>query len=283
MAILDANDATEEREGASAGEKLSESVDGAEASAAETAAEVIPQQGLVRSIVLHLVPGAIATAIYVGLVPFAERAGYPPLAAMIVGIVAGAIPFELGMVLLEGERRNGRWSFDGVIFNREAWPAARYFKVVPIIVLLCIVGYGLGLPLDRVWHRVAFAWLPGWFVFSGVKQYAGYGRGVLLMVFAGRLIFDALVIPVVEEIYFRGYLLPRISRFGGWAVWINCGLFSIYHFWSPYGLPTIFLASLPVVVVAWMTGNYRVGMLARIVVGIIGGMLAISGVLHLAR
>jgi membrane protease YdiL (CAAX protease family) len=281
MTISDVNGAAEDHEGA--GEKLSDGGDGGASGAADAAGEVIPQHGSARSIVLHLVPGAIATAIYVGLVPFAERAGYPPLAAMIVGIVAGAIPFELGVVLLAGERLNGRWSFDGVIFSREAWPAARYFKVVPAIVLLCIVGYGLGLPLDRVWHRVAFSWLPGWYVFSNLKQYAGYGRNVLLTVFAGRLVFDALLIPIVEEIYFRGFLLPRISRFGGWSMWINCGLFAIYHFWSPYSLPTIFLASLPVVAATWMTGNYRAGMAARIVVSVIGGLLAISGVMHLPR
>jgi AcrR family transcriptional regulator len=44
---------------------------------------------------------------------------------------------------------------------------------------------------------------------------------------------------VVEELYFRGYLLPRISRFGGWAPVINCCLFALYHFWQPFNLPSL--------------------------------------------
>jgi hypothetical protein len=31
-------------------------------------------------------------------------------------------------------------------------------------------------------------------------------------------------------------LLPRISRFGGWAPLINTVLFSLYHFFTPWQL-----------------------------------------------
>ena len=34
--------------------------------------------------------------------------------------------------------------------------------------------------------------------------------------------------------YFRGYLLPRISRFGAWAPVINTVLFSVYYFFTPW-------------------------------------------------
>ncbi len=46
----------------------------------------------------------------------------------------------------------------------------------------------------------------------------------------------AQVGPVVEELYFRGYLLPRMSQFGRWAPLVNVVLFSLYHFWSPWQL-----------------------------------------------
>jgi hypothetical protein len=38
----------------------------------------------------------------------------------------------------------------------------------------------------------------------------------------------------VEEYYFRGYLLPRLSRFGSLAPVINVALFSLYHFFTPW-------------------------------------------------
>jgi membrane protease YdiL (CAAX protease family) len=47
-------------------------------------------------------------------------------------------------------------------------------------------------------------------------------------------VVNAVAGPVVEEVYFRGYLLPRISRFGAWAPLINTVLFSVYHFFTPW-------------------------------------------------
>jgi membrane protease YdiL (CAAX protease family) len=56
---------------------------------------------------------------------------------------------------------------------------------------------------------------------------------------------------VVEEMYFRGYLLPRISRFGAWAPLINTVLFSLYHFFNPFQIVSRTISFLPVVYAAW--------------------------------
>jgi membrane protease YdiL (CAAX protease family) len=245
--------------------------------------ECLPQQRLALSIALHLIPGAVTTAIYIACVPAVTRAGYPPLAALLIGTVAGLIPIELGVLLFEGKRKNGRWSLDGIVLYREAWPASRYLKVVPVLVLICFIAIGIALPIDRVFGSTAFARLPSWSVFTGFKQYAGFDRTALLITVLGWLAFYGFLRPIVEEIYFRGYLLPRISRFGGRAVFLSCGLYAIYHFWQPYGLPTLFLTSLPIVTATWMTKNYRVGMAARVVLGLLAGLLGLIGVTHLPR
>ena len=39
---------------------------------------------------------------------------------------------------------------------------------------------------------------------------------------------------MVEEMFFRGYLLPRISRLGAWAPLVNTVLFSLYHLFTPW-------------------------------------------------
>ena len=49
--------------------------------------------------------------------------------------------------------------------------------------------------------------------------------------------------PTVEELYFRGPLLPRIDRLGAWAPVLNSGLFALYHFWSPWQLPVRLLVA----------------------------------------
>ncbi len=243
----------------------------------------LPQHGLALSIALHLVPGAMTTAIYIASEPAVTRSGYPPLAALLIGCVLGLVPVELGILLFEGKRRNGRWSLDGILLYREIWPTSRYFRVVPVLALICFVAIGIALPIDRMLRSSAFAWLPSWGVFTGFKEYAGFDRTLLLITVVGWLAIYGCLRPIVEEMYFRGYLLPRISRFGGRAVLLNCALFAIYHFWQPYGLPTLILTSLPIVTAAWMTKNYRVGMFARVVLGLLGGLLGLFGVMHLPR
>lgn len=54
------------------------------------------------------------------------------------------------------------------------------------------------------------------------------------MTLAAYLAINGLLGPVVEELYFRGYLLPRMERMGRWAPLVNVTLFSLYHFWSPW-------------------------------------------------
>ena len=62
--------------------------------------------------------------------------------------------------------------------------------------------------------------------------------------------------PIVEELYFRGYLLPRISQLRGWAPLFNSVLFSIYHFFSPWQNPLRILAFTPVFYACWKKNIY---------------------------
>ncbi len=76
-----------------------------------------------------------------------------------------------------------------------------------------------------------------------------------------------------------GYLLPRMSRLGWAAPFLNCALFSLYHFSQAYNLPTLFVVSLPMVLGVWKTKNVRVGIYTHILLNTIGGMFALIQVL----
>ena len=61
-----------------------------------------------------------------------------------------------------------------------------------------------------------------------------YSREAWLVTLAAYLVLNGFVGPIVEELYFRGYLLPRMEWMGRWAPLVNVSLFSLYHFWSPW-------------------------------------------------
>jgi hypothetical protein len=240
----------------------------------------VQQYGFLKLVLLHLAPGALATLVYLALIPLAVRLHLPAMAALLFSGAVALVPLEMGHLLLQGKRLNHCWSLDKIVLYRRDWPGWRNLLTAFGLCVLSIAGFELFAPLDRFWKDAVFPWLPSWFVFSDLRQYVQFSRFVLIIVFSARLLLDGFLFPVVEEMYFRGYLLPRVSRFGWVAPMLNCALFALYHFWQPYNLPTIFIVSLPIAVGVWKTQNLRVGIYTHILLNTIGAVLALTAVLH---
>jgi membrane protease YdiL (CAAX protease family) len=62
---------------------------------------------------------------------------------------------------------------------------------------------------------------------------------------------NVFVGPFVEELYFRGYLLPPMSQMGKRAPFVNSVLFSLYHFWSLWSLLTRVVGVTPLAYAVW--------------------------------
>jgi uncharacterized protein len=239
-----------------------------------------PQYGFLKLLMLHLGPGALTTLVYLSVTPLAFRLFLPALSALLLAIAVALVPLEMGHLLMQGKRCSGRWSLEGIVLYRRDWPGWRYLLTAVGLGILSIAGFALSAPLDRFWQRAVFSWLPVWYVFSDVRQYAQFSRSVLIVVFSARLLLDGMLGPIVEELYFRGYLLPRMSRLGWAAPLLNCALFALYHFWQPYNLPTLFFVSLPIVYGVWKTKNVRVGIYTHILLNTVGGISSLLAVLH---
>jgi hypothetical protein len=61
------------------------------------------QMPLGRSILLHLLPGALISLFYFLVGPAVTGAGYPPVAALFFGILLVLIPVELGYLFFWDE------------------------------------------------------------------------------------------------------------------------------------------------------------------------------------
>ena len=89
-----------------------------------------------------------------------------------------------------------------------------------------------------------------------------------------------LIAPILEELYFRGYLLPRMARIGIWGPVIHSVLFALYHVWSPWLAIGRALSVLPMVVVVQWKRNIYLGMAAHIIGNSID---AVAGVLFILQ
>ena len=258
----------------------SEMMDGANASnESATSASVAPHDSVARTVVLHLLPGAFVFAFYVWLAPYVVRLGFPPGLTLLLGFLFVGIPMELGYLLHEGRKRNGKLSLHGIVLFRARMPTWQYAVLFILLFAFTFAALYLLNPATTYLARTVFAWLPTFLLPDGSSSYGPFARSAVLATLILGLIVDGIVNPIVEELYFRGYLLPRLSRFGGVAPLINAFLFALQHYWQPYNFPLIFIIQLAVVYVVWWKRNIYVSILAHSMGNLIGASLSLVGFL----
>ena len=95
----------------------------------------IPQQPLLTSIILHLMPGVVFLAFWFLVAPLVQRWGLPVAIAGSLAILFGQLPLVLGILLYQSRKQTGRFSLQDVIAYRRPVPLWQYLIFVP---LLCI-------------------------------------------------------------------------------------------------------------------------------------------------
>jgi membrane protease YdiL (CAAX protease family) len=227
---------------------------------------------------LFLVPGALATVAYVLVAPLVASLGYPPLFALLLAIVVVLLPIELGVVIRAGRDRPE--GIRSVIPYRRPLPLRSWAWLVPALIVAAFVGFGLSMAVEPAVIGSLFAWLPDWFVRPvDVDRVGDYSREAWLLTLAAYLVLNGFVGPIVEELYFRGYLLPRMDWMGRWAPLVNVTLFSLYHFWSPWQVVGRILGFGPTVYAVRWKENVYLGMVVHCSLNTIGIVLVASQVL----
>jgi uncharacterized protein len=239
---------------------------------------VTPQLALPQLIALFLIPGALTTIAYVIFAPFIERAGFPPLAALLLAIPLVLVPIELGVMLRAGRDEPHR--IRSVVPYQRPLPVRSWVWLVPVLIVAAFVGFGLSMAFEPALIDSLFAWLPDWFVRPiDFDRVGDYSREAWLVTLAAYLVLNGFLGPIVEELYFRGYLLPRMEWMGRWAPLVNVSLFSLYHFWSPWQVVGRILGFGPTVYAVRWKENVYLGMVVHCSLNTLGTVLVASQVL----
>ncbi|HOR00475.1 MAG TPA: CPBP family intramembrane metalloprotease [Anaerolineae bacterium] len=239
----------------------------------------VEQHSLGRSLVLHLLPGLLILAFFVAIAPLVVSLGYPSLMALLLAITVVLIPLELGYLLYLGYRANGRLSLQGIVVYRE--PTPFWQRVLMALLLWGWAGLGIAVtgPVDKVLIERFFSWLPEWFFINGFVAHAGdYSRQALWTTWIVGMVFNGVLGPWVEELYFRGYLLPRLAWLKGWAPAVSVLLFSLYHFFTPWQNVGRIVAFGPMVYTVWRKKDIRIGLFSHML-GNVSGLLGWVGLL----
>jgi membrane protease YdiL (CAAX protease family) len=199
------------------------------------------QHKLLTSLILHILPGAITAGGFFLLRPVLNRFGFPPLLAFLLAVLLLDLPVMLGIMLLAGKRAQGRLTLKDVVGFQDRLPLGKFLLYFGGAFLLVYLLISLVTPLNTLISERLFSWLPAWIFLDDQAQYLAYGKGILIFTFSLQLILTGIVLPWVEELYFRGFLLPRLDHLGWWSPLFGGLFFAFYHVWQPYGFLTIFV------------------------------------------
>ncbi len=192
--------------------------------------------------------------------PLVVAAGYPAHVALVLAVPFALAPVELAVLLYLGYKRKGRVSLRGVVLYREEMELRQYVLYVPLVFIASLVVFAIGgMIVDEPLRTQFFSWMPTpeW------DPGAGYSRAVLVVSYSLAAVFVVLLESNVEELYFRGFLLPRMSYAGRWATLLHSFLFALYHLWQPWRLVSLAVGMLPVVFAVRRTRNIYLGIIVH--------------------
>jgi uncharacterized protein len=124
--------------------------------------------------------------------------------------------------------------------------------------------------------------IPPYFDWTDIDYLRQYSTNILLLACVMIFILNGFIGPIVEELFFRGYLTAKISRFGIFAPLIITFLFSLYHFWLPFNNLFRIFAFFPAFYLAWKKKNIYIAIVTHVLSNIfssISYVLAISAIL----
>ena len=224
-----------------------------------------------KTLFLHLAPGIPFTLAFLLASRLLSRAGGSTYLALILCIPLVLVPCEVGVLI--AERKRIRWDWRSLIVPRGSRRVSipDLLLSVAAIYIIAQVASALAIPSRTAILGMMAPGLPPWAVFNAIP--AGTSRYALGL----GLFLSGLVAPVVEELYFRAYLLPRIPVSGRWAPAVNAALHSIYHFYTPWNYLLFFLAFLPLAYYVRLRGNLLPTIITHSLFNSVGVIVVLAG------
>ncbi|MHB1319494.1 MAG: CPBP family glutamic-type intramembrane protease [Anaerolineae bacterium] len=199
--------------------------------------------------------------------------GYPSIVAQILAFAVVLIPVELGYLFYQGKKQTGHYTLQGVISYRNAVPW--WQTLVWVVGTFVAIGaiFTLFKPVDAYLQETLFFWMPE----PSYGLDGHYSRKTLIITYSLVLVFVAVLTPLVEELYFRGYLLPRMK--GKFAPLVHSLLFAAQHVLTPWMIITRTLGLLPLIL-SVKRKNIHVGIFAHILCNTVN---VVTGIVYIAR
>lgn len=202
------------------------------------------------------VPATILSATYLALGHFCK---IPHLLLFCILGTVTLVPIELGMILCASKKENGTYSLKSAFVGQEKLPIWK-------ILLIAFIFFGVaGLlsafvaPIENQimaeMRATVLGNLPTGFDWTNYEYMKSYSRPILILLCVYYCVFNVLIGPITEELFFRGYLTSHYEKQSWFTPILIAILFSLYHFWLPFNNVFRILAFAPVAYVAYKKKN----------------------------
>jgi hypothetical protein len=162
---------------------------------------MVEPQSRPRSIGAHLVPGVLAFFFYVAASRVLVPRGLPPSFALFLAMLVVLIPYEVGALVHASKKKAGEGARDLIPYKARL-PVLQYAVLVPVLLAWAFFCFFAVAPHEEgFFARTFFPWPPAWLVGAG----PGASTAAWVATLAFGLVVNGLALPLVEELYFRGY------------------------------------------------------------------------------
>ncbi|MDE7218907.1 MAG: CPBP family intramembrane metalloprotease [Oscillospiraceae bacterium] len=169
------------------------------------------------------------------------------------------VPIELAVILRASKREYGKYSLQSAFIGQEKGSIWE-------VLIIAFVFFGIaGLlsafiaPIeDQVLAELrnnVLNSLPRGFDWTNYEYLRTFSKPMLMITCAYYGIFNVLIAPITEELFFRGYLTSHYAKQTSFTPIIISILFSLYHFWLPFNNIFRILAFTPVAYAAYKKRN----------------------------
>ena len=194
------------------------------------------------------------------------------------------VPIELGVILSASKKEYGTYSLKSAFAGQEK---IALWKVLIIALVFFGIAGLLSVFVAPIENQIlagvrasVLNHLPVGFDWTNYEYLKAYSEPMLILTCIYYGVFNVLIGPVTEELFFRGYLTSHYEKQSSFTPVLIAILFSIYHFWLPFNNVFRILAFAPVAYVAYKKKNFYISICFHCfcnLFSVIGFVIAVLG------
>lgn len=225
---------------------------------------------------LQLAPGAANLIVFTMLAWWFGRLGFPPFMALALAILFAEVPLSWWIMKRRTmHETGGRFDLAVTFPWRAKIPWWQYLVLGLPVILFGTVVLGMVTPAwgAAIRHALDLT-VPAWFLLEpDPETFASMSRAVLIAMWISTLVVFAGIGGITQELYSRGFLLPRTGSLGRLAPLFNAVVFAAFHLNAPWSWPGFALLALPWAYLTWWKRSVKIGLVGHV------GMLFLQSVL----